>query len=132
MKTAVLIARLLLGLIFLLFGLDYFLNFMSHIINFPSAGEKADAFFGAIGATGYFFPVLKGIEVICGLFLLINRYTAFFTVVIFPITVNIFMLHACLAHPYIPLGTGMLLLNVFLLYSYRKYYQGLFTVVPKV
>lgn len=132
MKTAVLIARLLLGLIYLLFGLDYFLNFMSHIINFPSAGEKADAFFGAIGATGYFFPVLKGIEVICGLFLLINRYTAFFTVVIFPITVNIFMLHACLAHPYIPLGTGMLLLNVFLLYSYRKYYQGLFTVVPKV
>jgi putative oxidoreductase len=132
MKTALLIARLLLGLIYLLFGLDYFLNFMSHIINFPSAGEKADAFFGALGAVGYFFPFLKIIEIICAIFLLINRYTAFFTVVIFPVTVNIFMLHACLAHPYIPLGAGMLLLNVFLLYSYRKYYQGLFTAVPEI
>lgn len=132
MKNVVLIARLLLGVIYLLFGLDYFLHFMSHIINFPPAGEKADAFFGAISATGYFFPFLKTIEIICAVFLLINRYTAFFAVVIFPITVNIFMLHASLAHPYIPLGAGMLALNILLLYGYRKNYQGLFTAVPEI
>lgn len=132
MKTAILIARLILGLIFLLFGLDYFLHFMSHIINFPPAGEKADAFFGAIGATGYFFPLLKTIEIICAVFLLINRYAAFFAVVIFPVTFNIFMLHACLAHPYIPLGTGMLVLNIFLLYAYRKNYTGLLKTKPIV
>jgi len=132
MKSAVLIARLALGLIYLVFGLDYFLNFMSHIINFPPAGEKADAFFGALGATGYFFPFLKTIEVICAVFLLINRYTAFFAVVVFPITVNIFMLHACLAHPYIPLGTGMLVLHVFLMYAYRKNYTGLLKARPTI
>jgi uncharacterized membrane protein YphA (DoxX/SURF4 family) len=132
MKTAVLIARLMLGLIFLVFGLDYFLNFLSHIINFPPAGKKADAFFGAISATGYFFPFLKGIEVICAVFLLTNRYTAFFAIVIFPVTVNIFMLHACLAHPYVPLGAGMLVLNIFLLYAYRKNYTGLLKTKPIV
>ncbi|MFB9843418.1 DoxX family membrane protein [Mucilaginibacter ginsenosidivorans] len=132
MKTAVLIARLALGLIYLVFGLDYFLNFMSHIINFPPAGEKADAFFGALGATGYFFPFLKTIEIICAVFLLINRYTAFFAVVLFPITMNIFMLYACLAHPYIPLGTGMLVLNIFMLFSYRKNYSDLLSATPKI
>jgi putative oxidoreductase len=132
MKTAVFIARSLLGLVFLVFGLDYFLHFISHIINLPSAGDKADAFFGALGAAKYFFPFLKSIEVICGLCLLLNVYPLFFTVAIFPVTVNIFVFHTCVAYPYIPLGTLMLLLNVFLIFAYRKYYINLFKAVPEL
>ncbi|MFI5162989.1 MAG: hypothetical protein ACHQHN_17035 [Sphingobacteriales bacterium] len=64
MKTTATIARLLLSLIYLVFGLDYFLHFISHIINLPSAGSKADGFFGALFAAKYFFPFLKSIEVI--------------------------------------------------------------------
>lgn len=126
MKIAVLIARVLLGLIYLTFGLDYFLDFLSHIINFPPAGNRADAFFGALAATKYFFPFLKSIEIICGLFLLINRLTAFFLVAALPITVNICVFHACMTPTYLPLGASMLVLNLFLLYAYRKYYMGVF------
>lgn len=132
MKIAVLIARILLAFIYLTFGLDYFLNFVSHIVNLPPAGDKADAFFGSLGNAKYFFPFLKSIEVICGLFLLINRFTAFFLVAVFPITVNICVFHACITPTYLPLGASMLTLNLFLLFAYRKYYMALFTFKPVV
>jgi|SRR3569833_567214 len=132
MKTTATIARVLLSLIYLTFGLDYFLHFVGHIINLPAAGDKADNFFGALGAARYFFPFLKSIEVICGLFLLINRYTAFFLVAVFPITVNICVFHACMTPTYLPLGASMLLLNLFLLFAYRKYYSNMFTTKPVI
>jgi putative oxidoreductase len=132
MKIAVVIARSALGLVFLIFGLDYFLGFIQHIVNLPPAGDKADTFFGALAAVKYFFPFLKSIEIICGLCLLLNRYPLFFTIAIFPVTVNIFVFHACVAYPYIPLGTSMLLLNLFLVFAYRKYYISLFTTKPTV
>jgi putative oxidoreductase len=127
MKIAVLIARSVLGLIFLVFGLDFFFHFIGHIVNLPHAGEKADSFFGALAAVKYFFPFLKTIEIICGFFLLINRFPLFFTIAIFPVTVNIFVFHACVTPTYLPLSVPMLLLNLFLIYAYRKYYVGLFT-----
>ncbi len=130
MKIAVLIARVLLALIYLTFGLDYFLDFISHIVNLPSAGDRANAFFGALAAAKYFFPFLKSIEIICGLFLLINRFTAFFLVAVFPITVNICVFHICMTPTYLPLGASMLVLNLFLLYAYRKYYISLFAFKP--
>ena len=132
MKIAVIIARSVLGLIFLIFGLDYFLDFISHIVNLPSAGNKADSFFGALAAAGYFFPFLKSLEVIFGLCLLLNVYPLFFTIAVFPITVNIFVFHASVARPYIPLGGGMLLLNLLLIFAYWKYYSGLFKVKPEL
>src|ERR1700739_1414292 len=114
MKIAATIARVLLSLIYLAFGLDYFLHFLSLIINFPAGGNKADSFFGALGAAGYFFPFLKSIEIVCGLFLLINRFTAFFIAALFPITINIFVFHASMMPNYLPLSATMLVLNVFL------------------
>src|SRR3569833_4501409 len=113
MKTTATIARVLLSLIYLTFGLDYFLHFVGHIINLPAAGDKADNFFGALGAARYFFPFLKSIEVICGLFLLINRYTAFFLVAVFPITVNICVFHACMTLFFFFFGVFLLLFFFF-------------------
>jgi uncharacterized membrane protein YphA (DoxX/SURF4 family) len=127
MKIAVIIARLVLGLIFLAFGLDFFFHFIGHIVNLPSAGEKADTFFGALAAVKYFFPFLKALEIICGFFLVINRFPLFFTIAIFPVTANIFAFHACVTPTYLPLGLLMLLLNLFLIYAYRRYYITLFT-----
>lgn len=132
MKTAVTIARIALSLIFLVFGIDYFVPFLSHIINFPAGGNKADSFFGALSAAGYFFPFLKSIEIICGLFLLINRYTAFVLVALFPISVNICVFHACMMPVYMPFGSLILLLNLFLLFVYRKYYTSLFIFKPTI
>ncbi len=83
------IARLLLGLVFTVFGLNGFLNFLP----MPPLPEAAGAFMGALAATGYMFPVIKGFEVLAGLMLLANRFTPLALLFLAPIVVNIFLFH---------------------------------------
>ena len=128
MKITVIIARSILGLIFLVFGLNFFLHFIPMA---PPPG-KAGAFQGGLFQSGYFFPFLKVIETISGLFLLINRYTALFLLLLFPITVNICLFHAFLEPSGLPLGGLMLAIHLFLGYAYFKYYRDIFTVQPVV
>ena len=130
MKIAVIILRSLLGLVYFAFGL----MFLLHLIPMPSKAdmakmpEAAIAFqtFGGV----YFMVFLKIIETVSGLLLLINKYTALVLVVIFPVTLNIFLFHAFLEPQGLPLAVPMLLINLFLGYAYRKYYAQLFTMTP--
>lgn len=127
MKIAVIIARTLLGLIFFVFGLNFFL----HFIPMPPPGPgKAGAFEGGLFESGYFFPFMKIIEVVSGLFLIINRFTAFFLLLLFPITINIFLFHAFLAPSGLAMGGLMLVLHLFLGVAYGKYYSAVFTGRP--
>ena|SRR6185437_873 len=126
MKIAVLIARTLLGIVFLVFGLNFFFHFMSSP---PPTGVAAE-FTGGLFKAGYFFRYMKVIEVTSGLFLLINRYTAFFVLFIFPVTLNIFLYHAFLLPSGLVIALPMLLINLFLGYAYRSYYSGIFTYAP--
>src|ERR1700712_5419061 len=129
MKITVIIARSILGLIFLVFGLNFFL----HFIPMPSPPPgKAGTFEGGLFASGYFFPFMKVIETVSGVFLLINRYTAFFLLLLLPITVNICLFHAFLAPSGLPLGGLMLVIHLFLGYAYFRYYRDIFTVQPTV
>jgi putative oxidoreductase len=130
MKIAVLIARVLLGLIFLVFGLNFFFHFIN--MAQPVMSLAAAKFQAGLWGSGYFFKYLKVIESVSGLFLLLNRYTALFLVILFPISVNIFLYHAILVPPGIPLGTVIIVLNLFLAFAYRKYYSGIFTAKPVV
>ncbi len=132
MKTAVLIARSALGLIYLSFGLDFFLHFISHIVNIPPLDDQANSFLGALAASKYFFPFLKTIEIIFGLFLLTNRNALLAVIALFPVTVNIFLFHAYMAQPVLLLGSAMLVFNLFLIFAYRKYYAALFMVSPQI
>ena len=129
MKIAVIITRTLLGLIFLVFGLNFFLHFIPMSSSPPG---KAGAFEGGLFGSGYFFPFLKVIETIGGLFLIINRYTAFFLLALLPITVNICLFHAFLAPSGLPLGGLMLIIHLFLGYAYFKYYSPVFTSHPTI
>jgi uncharacterized membrane protein YphA (DoxX/SURF4 family) len=88
MKIAVLIARVLLGLIFLVFGLNFFFNFIK--MAQPPMSPTATAFSGGLFGSGYFFQYMKVIEIVSALFLLINRYTALFLIIIFPVSVSTF------------------------------------------
>lgn len=76
MKIAVLIARILLGLIFVVFGINFFHDFL-HVAP-PAMSAQASAFSGGLYGSGYFFQYMKVFEIVSGLFLLANRYTAFF------------------------------------------------------
>jgi hypothetical protein len=128
MKIAVLITRSLLGLIFFGFGLAYFFHLIPNKPVPGAAGEFSKGLF----LSGYFFPFLKITETICGFFLLINKYTALFLLIIFPITLNIFLFHAFLEPEGVPMAAVMLLINIFLGYAYRKYYASIFTASPTV
>lgn len=83
-------ARVLLGLIFFVFGLNGFLNF----IPVPPMPENVMAFMGGLMAAPYFFPVLKGSEVACGLLLLINKKVPLALLILAPICLQIFLFHA--------------------------------------
>jgi len=130
MKIAALIARVLLGLIFLVFGLNFFFQFL-HMAQ-PPMSKEAAAFSGGLWGSGYFFQYMKVIEIVSGLFLLINRYTAFFLLMLLPISLNVFLFHTILVPSGAPLGIAVLVLNIFLCIAYIKYYTSVFTAKPKV
>ncbi|MFT3925188.1 MAG: DoxX family protein [Myxococcales bacterium] len=108
-------ARLLLGLVFVVFGSNYFLNFLPSP---PPMPERALTFVGGLIAGGYVFPVIKSIEIAAGLMLLSNRFVPLALTLLAPIIVNIAAVHYLLA-PAFALPTVILGLELFLAYSYR-------------
>lgn len=88
--TAYKIARYVLGFIFFIFGGAGLFNLIPPPPDMP---EKLQTFMAGIMAAGYFFPLLKGTETICGLLLLIGVAPALMLVILAPITINIFLTH---------------------------------------
>ncbi|HVY25053.1 MAG TPA: DoxX family protein [Polyangiaceae bacterium] len=117
-KTA---ARLLLGAIFAVFGLNGFLHFIPQ----PPPAGLAAVFVGGLGASGYFFPLLKGTEVLVGLALLGNRFVPLALTVLAPIVVNIVAFHAFLAPAGIVLPLVIVALGSYLAYTERAVFAPL-------
>ena len=92
----------------------------------------AGAFSGGLYGSGYFFQYMKVLEILSGIFLLANRYTAFFLLVLLPISLNIALYHTILAPAGAPIGISIIVLNVFLCIAYIKYYSSVFTAKPTV
>ena len=84
MNKAVLVVRSLVGFIFVVFGLNVFF----HFIPMPAEAGK---FMGALGATGYFFQLLKATEIVAGAMLLANKLPALGLVLLAPIVVQNFL-----------------------------------------
>lgn len=118
MKHLPTIARYLLGLIFFVFGLNKFLNFLPA----PEMSAEAGAFFGALVASGYMLKLIASTEIIGGLLLLINKYTPLGLVILAPVSLNILFFHVFLDIESIPVGGLAFLLNVYLLFVYKKHY----------
>jgi uncharacterized membrane protein YphA (DoxX/SURF4 family) len=115
MKTKVThAARILLGLIFFVFGLNGFFHFLPQP---PMSGPPAD-FAGALVASGYMFPLLKGTEVIGGVLLLSGRLVPLALTVLAPVIVNIFAFHLFLAPSGLALPVVIVALEIFLARSY--------------
>jgi len=123
MKIATIISRILLGFLYLVFGLDYFLHFIPYQ---PNHTGKVAAFKEALVSVGYFYPMIKSIQIAGGISLLINRYAPFFAVVLFPISLNVLLYHTILVPSGWLMGVLLIVPNLFLGYAYRKYYSGMF------
>jgi len=115
-----LVARILLGLMFLVFGLNYFFQFMPT----PPVPEAAGNFFGCLAAAGYFLPFLKVVETLCGLLLLIGRYVPLALTVLAAVVANILAFHLALAPGGILFGAIALVLGVYLAWAYRSSFKG--------
>jgi hypothetical protein len=122
MRIASVIARYLLGLIFLVFGLNGFLHFIPMP---PPKGALAAQFGGAIFASHY-WVVVFGVQVIGGVLLLVNRYVVLALVLLGPVIVNIFFFHALMAPEGLPLAIIVVVLWAILAVRYRQYLEGIF------
>jgi len=112
-------ARLILGAIFTFFGLNGFLNFMP----MPDPPGAAGEFMAALAATGYMFPLIKAAEVIGGLMLLSGRFVPLSLALLAPGIVNIVLFHVFLAPAGLPMAVLLVLLAVYLAFSYRDVYR---------
>ncbi|WP_394827385.1 DoxX family membrane protein [Pendulispora albinea] len=114
--------RILLGLVFFVFGLNGFLQFIPP----PPIPDSGQAFLGALVTTGYMIPLIKGTEVICSLLLLSNRFVPLALVILAPINVNIFLFHSVLAPAGLPIGILLVALEISLAWAHRAAFRPLF------
>ena len=121
MKLAIIIVRILMGLMFLFASIVVLLNLVPH----PEMKGNAKLFMDGIMATRYFMPLLKVTELVCGLALVAGRFVPLATVVIFPITLNILFYHAFVAPEGLPVAIPLMLANLFLAYACRENYKTL-------
>jgi len=124
MKTTIIIARVLLGLILLVFGLNNFLQFLP----MPEMSAEAGEFMGALAKAGYFFPIIAIVEIIIGVLLLINKYTVLALVVLFPILLNAFLFHLFLDIGGIGIAALANILNIFLFITNKQKYSEILQV----
>src|SRR5215471_14078332 len=120
MKIAEIIARVLLGLVFVVFGSNVFLNFIKAP---PMTGLPGD-FANAMMATGY-FKVVGFCEVAGGLILLIGRFIPLGLTLLGPVIVNILCFHIFLNHEGWQPAAVVTTLALFLLWRYRANFAGL-------
>jgi len=123
MKTAVFIARILLGVIFLVFGLNGFLQFLPQ----PEMPQAAGAFFGALAATGFMLPTLFATQVVGGALLLLGM-VPLGVLILTPVIVHIVEFHVFLAPAGLPLAVVVATLAIFLAWTHRQAYRPLFAV----
>ena len=119
MKIATLIARILLGLLFLVFGLNGFLHFIPMA---PPAG-LAGQYMGALFLSHYLVAVFL-LQTIGGALLLANRFVPLALVLLGPVLVNILLFHALMAPEGMPVALFAIVLWAILFYAVRRAFAG--------
>lgn len=120
MKIGESFARILLGLVFVIFGSNAFL----HFINAPPMPGPAGAFIGAMMDTGY-VKVVGFCQVAGGLILLIGRYIPLGLTLLGPVIVNILCFHFFMNHQGWQIASVVASLALFLLWRHRANFAGL-------
>ena len=120
MKILTIIARSLLGLIFVVFGLNAFLQF----IHMPPPQGMAGDFMKALFASHYFY-VVAVLQIAGGAICLLGRFVPLGLTLLGPVIVNILLFHIFLEPSGLPLAVVVGALALFLLWAYRGAFSGL-------
>lgn len=122
MKYVVIIARILLGLMFAVFGSNAFLRF----IPMPPLQGQAGAFIGALVSSGYIY-LIAALEVLGGILLLVGgRFVPIGLTLLGPVIVNIVLYHIFLDAEGLAVAGCISLVSLFLLWTYRDKFPAIF------
>jgi uncharacterized membrane protein YphA (DoxX/SURF4 family) len=121
MKIATIIARLLLGFIFVVFGSNIFLHFIPMPPPAPTlVGDFSKALF-----LSHYLHVVGALQVIGGALLLIGRFVPLGLTLLVPVIVNIDLVHILMDPSGLPMAALISLLAISLLWRYRDAFAGL-------
>ena len=122
MKYVIVIARVLLGLVFLVYGSNAFL----HFIEMPPMQGQAGAFITALASSGYMY-VIALLQVVGGLCLLLGaRFVPLGLTLLGPVIVNIVLYHVFLDPSGLPMAICISAFALFLLWIYRFKFPAIF------
>jgi uncharacterized membrane protein YphA (DoxX/SURF4 family) len=116
-------ARILMGLLFTITGLNGFLHFIPQPADAMSAG--ATALMGGMMGSGYMFPLIFGTQFLAGLLLLSGFFVPLALALIAPVVVNIFAFHLFLAPSGLGMAVFVAVLEIFLAWAYRKSFAAM-------
>lgn len=122
MKYVIVIVRVLLGLMFVVFGSNAFL----HFIPMPEMHGQAGAFMTALASSGYLY-VIAVLQILGGLCLLLGaRFVPLGLTLLGPVIVNIVLYHLFLDTQGLPMAIVVAALSLFLLWIYRFKFPAIF------
>ena len=121
MKIAVLISRILLGLVFVFFGLNGFLNFLHAPMPTGAAGQ----YMAALASTHYIHVIFL-VQLVGGLLLLSGQFIPLALVLLGPVIVNILLFHATMQPSGLPPGVLAAILWFIIFFGVRRAFAGIF------
>lgn len=122
MRIVLVIARILLGLVFFVFGLNGFLQFIPAP---PMPPGPADQFVTVLLQSHYVWFV-SGVQVVGGALFLVNRYVVLALTLLGPVIFNILLYHLLLDHNGAIVAMVVAVLWGLLAIHHRKHFSGLF------
>lgn len=123
MKIAMIIVRTLMGLLFLFASVTFFIK----LFPMPEMTGVPKTFNDGLASVGYFLPLLKITELLCGLAFVTGYFVPLATVIIAPVIINIALYHTFIDLSGFPVAVFLVLANIFVAYYYRASYAGLLT-----
>jgi len=115
MNKVSLIVRVLMGFVFVGSGIAFFLTTP------PAMEGPMGEFFQGMMATQYFFYLLKVTEIVCGLMLISGMFVPLALVILAPVVLNIFLVHAFMAPEGLPVALVLGVFQVYLSFFSTEY-----------
>lgn len=116
------VARLLLGMVFFGAGLAGLLM-PTPAVTSPPMPEGLVAFVNGLVRSGYLLPLLKVTETVVGVLLLTNRFVPLALTLLAPLVVNIVAVHLFLERSGLPVAAVILVLHLYLAWTYREVFR---------
>jgi uncharacterized membrane protein YphA (DoxX/SURF4 family) len=126
MKIATTIVRILFGALLIFSSAPYFLNLLPQ----PQLAGDMKIFTEGLNASGYLIPMVKAIELLCGIAFIAGRFIPLATILIFPIAINILCVHLFLAPQGLPVALFIVVADLFLVFRNRERYRCIFVKTP--